>query len=111
VEDGASSKGEEQQRLLHEARAKRDAFMEERARVENQLNSALEMVKIYQALLAATKSHICKAEDLIGDIRIRLRDRGFHVTLVTPASPPPASSTAPSPSPATDEKVGESSPE
>ena len=77
---------EDQRKLLHDARATRDAFVQERARVENLLNSALEKVKIYQAQLGATESRICKVEDLIGSIRFRLCERGVSANPITRAS-------------------------
>ena len=75
---------EDQQTLLQDVRAKRDTFVQEKARIENLLNSYLEKVKIYQALLGATESQICKIEDLIGDIRLRLHERGILVNSVFP---------------------------
>lgn len=89
--DGPPSCLEDQQNLLQEARAKRDIFMQEKARIQNLLNLALEEVKIYQAHLGATESQVCKVEDLIGDIRFRLRERGVLINPATsvPLAPAP----------------------
>lgn len=85
---------EDQQKLLQEARATRDMFVQEKARVENLLNSTLEKVKIYEALLGATQSQICRAEDLIGDIRFRLCQRGIpSFSIFTPSHLPPVHET------------------
>ena len=78
---------EEQQRLLRDARAKRDVFAEEKVRVENLLSSALEKVKLYQTLLGVTESKLCYVEDLIGSIRFRLQQRGFPTRTVTSLLP------------------------
>ena len=84
--DVEPSCSKDQQSLLQDARAKRDVFMQEKARIQNLLNLALEEVKIYQAHLGATESQVCKVEDLIGDIRFRLRERG---ALINPITSPP----------------------
>ena len=79
---------EDQQKLLQEARAVRDAFVLEKTRVEGLLISAIEKVKIYQTLLGTTQSQICQAEDLIGDIRMRLRRRGTASFVIFTPPPP-----------------------
>ena len=91
--DGPPSCSQDQQNLLQDAQAKRDMFMQEKACIQNLLNLALEEVKIYQAHLGATESQVCKAEDLIGDIRFRLRERGVFINPVTSPTP---NETAPS---------------
>lgn len=90
---------EDQQKLLLDARAKRDAFVQEKARVQNLLNSTLEKMKIYEALLGTTESQVCKAEDLIGDIRFRLHERGIAMNPITSASPVPTPDETASPLP------------
>lgn len=97
--DGPPSCSEDQQNLLQEARAKRDMFMKEKARVQNLLNLALEEVKIYQAHLGATESQVVKVEDLIGDIRFRLRERGALINPITSAPPSLTTSEAAPPIP------------
>ena len=98
---------EDQQTLLQDVRAKRDIFVQEKARIENLLNSYLEKVKIYQALLGSTESQICKIEDLIGDIRLRLRERGILVNSVFSSLPVPTSDVRASPLPAPSETACE----
>lgn len=89
--DGPPPPKEEQQKLLQDVRAKRDIFAQEKARVENLLNSALEKVKLYQTLLGATESQLCGIEDLIGSIRFRLQQRGLPTRAIMIASPTPTS--------------------
>lgn len=84
---------EEQQKLLRDARAKRDIFAEEKVRVENLLSSALEKVKLYQTLLVVTESKLCYVEDLIGSIRFRLQQRGFPIRAVASLLPAPDETT------------------
>ncbi|KAF9778486.1 hypothetical protein BJ322DRAFT_1024954 [Thelephora terrestris] len=114
--DGSLTSSEAQERLLQEVRAKRDAFVQEKARVTNLLNSAIEKVKIYEVLLGMTESQVCKVEDLIGDIRFRLRERGVLLshTYISSAAPPHTDiasagtflpATSASPLPALDETV------
>ena len=81
---------EEQQKLLQDVRAKRDTFAQEKAHVENLLNSAHEKVRFYQAMLGATESKLCTAEDLIGSIRFRLQQRGIflHTAVASPFPSP-----------------------
>ena len=86
VTDGPPSYNEDQQRLLRDARATCDAFVQEKLRVESLLNTALEKVKIYQAQLGATESQICRAEDLIGVIRFQLRQNTFTINPPTSRS-------------------------
>ena len=100
---------EDQQTLLQDVRAKRDTFVQEKARIENLLNSYLEKVKIYQALLGATESQICKIEDLIGDIRLRPRERGILVNSVFSPPPVPTSDARASLLPAPNETACEAS--
>jgi len=83
---------EEQQKLLQDARAKRDTFAQEKARVENLLSVTIEKVKVYKALLGSTESKLCSIEDLIGSIRFRLRQRGIPTHTIMVTSPPPAPS-------------------
>ena len=92
VADGHLPPKEEQQKLLQDVRAKRDIFAQEKARVENLLNSAREKVKLYQAMLGTTESKLCSVEDLIGNIRFRLQQRGASIRSITIASPLPAPS-------------------
>ena len=87
--NGPPSCSVDQQNLLRDARAKRDIFMQEKARIQNLLNLAIEEVKIYQAHLGATESQVCKVEDLIGDIRFRLRERGVLINPITSTLLPP----------------------
>ena len=89
--DGLPPPKEEQQKLLQDVRAKHDIFAQEKAWVENLLNSALEKVKLYQTLLGATESQLCGIEDLIGSIRFRLQQRGLPTHAVMVASPTPTS--------------------
>ena len=86
---------EEQQRLLLDARSRRDIFAQEKARVENLLDLAIEKVKFYKALLGTTESKLCSAEDLIGNIRFRLQQRGVQSHCLVPTMPLPPSETAP----------------
>ena len=72
---------EEQQKLLQDARDKRDTFAQEKARVENLLNSTLEKVKLYRTLLSATESLLCSSKDLIRSIRFRLQQRGISTRI------------------------------
>jgi hypothetical protein len=83
--------------------------MQEKARAQSLLNLAIEQVKIYQAHLGAAESQVTKAEDLIGDIRFRLRERGVLINPLTsvpyasttaPPLPPPDETTTSSPAPA-----------
>jgi len=86
VADGPPPPMEEQQKLLQDVRAKRDTFAQEKARVENLLNLALEKVKLYQTLLGTTESQLCTVEDLIGSIRFRLQQRGLSTRTIVVAS-------------------------
>ena len=81
---------EEQQRLLQDARLKHDTFAQEKARIENLLDFAVEKVKFYRTLLGATESKLCSAEDLIGSIRFRLHKRGVPNPCLVAAAPFPA---------------------
>lgn len=89
---GTPSCKEDQQKLLHDAREKQDAFAQEKARVESLLSLTLEKVKVYQALLGATESKLCTVEDLIGNIRFRLRQRGIPTNYIVGTSLSPAPS-------------------
>ena len=80
---------EAQQKLLRDVRAKHDLFVQEKARVENLLNSAHEKVKLYQALLGTTESKLCSVEDLIRSIRFHLQERGVSTRAITVTSPLP----------------------
>ena len=89
--DGPPPSKEEQQKLLQDVQAKCDIFAQEKAWVENLLNSALKKVKLYQTLLGATESQLCGIEDLIGSICFRLQQRGLPTHAIMVASPTPTS--------------------
>ena len=72
---------EEQQKLLQDARDKRNTFAQEKAQVENLLNSTLKKVKLYRTLLNTTKSLLCSSEDLIGSIRFCLQQCGISTCI------------------------------
>lgn len=80
---------EEQQKLLQEAWAKRDLFALDKARVENLLNIASEKVQVYKALLGAAETKLFTVEDLIGNIRCRLQQRGLPTRAIMTTSPAP----------------------
>lgn len=87
VANGPPTIQEEQKKLLQDARAKRDVFAQEKARVESMLNVTLEKVKLYQSMLGTTESKLCSVENLIGDIRFRLQQRGVPVRDMLATSP------------------------
>ena len=67
-------------------------FAEEKARVENILNLAREKVEFYQTMLGITESKLGGIEDLIGNIRFRLQQRGISTHLIKIALSLPAPS-------------------
>jgi hypothetical protein len=108
VADGPPPLRTEQQKLLQDTRAKCDDFAQEKARVENLLNLALEKVKLYQTLLGATESKLCSVEDLIGDICFHLQEWGLpiHTITFTSRQPTPSEMATGAENPETDHPPG-----
>lgn len=106
--DGPPPLKAEQQKLLQDTWAKHDDFAQEKAQVENLLNLALEKVKLYQTLLGTTESKLCSVEDLIGDIRFRLQERGLpiHTITFTSRQPTPSEMATGAKNPETDHPPG-----
>lgn len=66
--DGPQTPADERRKLLQDARSTRDEVSQEKARVKNLMNSALEEVEIYQSQLQDIESQLFGVDDLIGDI-------------------------------------------
>ena len=87
--DGPPPTVDEQRQLLEDVRAKRDIFALEKAWIKILLNMTLEKVKFYRTLLGTAESKLCTVEDLIGDIRFRLRQRGVPIRAIITTLPLP----------------------
>ena len=73
---------EDHEKLLHDIRSVRDGYAEDRSRAENGLLTAQQMLHVMQVQLHIADKKLVTVEDLIGEIRTRMRDRGL------PSHPP-----------------------
>ena len=77
---------EARQGLLRDARSTRDVYAQERARTENQLFAAKQVVTALSTQLWIADEKLTTIEDLIGEVRMRMHTRGLatHPTISRP---------------------------
>ena len=63
--------------LLKDARSTRDVYAQERARTENQLFAAKQVVTALSTQLRIADEKLTTIEDLIGEVRTRMHTRGL----------------------------------
>ena len=68
---------EERQSLLRDVRSVRDAFSQDRTRLENQLLAAQQTISTLTTELGIADQRLTTVEDLIGEVRHRMQARGL----------------------------------
>ncbi|KAF9784418.1 hypothetical protein BJ322DRAFT_1109131 [Thelephora terrestris] len=68
---------EARQKLLRDIRAARDIYAQDRTRAENQLLAAQQLVNALARQLRLADERLISLEDLIAEVRVRMRMRGL----------------------------------
>jgi len=64
--------------LLRDIRSVRDTYAQDRTRLENQLLAAQQTVHALKTQLGIADQKLVSLEDLIGEVRTRMQNRGLH---------------------------------